>query len=193
MATYTPTEERIFLAETVLEEPVEATSQRMRARQTCASSRGNFQWMRIDVCASRAGGTLPAEYLHPMKSSLDAVKLFRAFLGTAHLEIKELFAVIALDSRFRPLGFFIPGVGSVSHATVPPLEVFKPAVLLPATAIIIAHNHPSGETSPSHDDIELTKRLVEIGKVLGVRVLDHLILTHDGHASLVDMGLMSPA
>lgn len=192
MATYAPTEERISLAETLTQEPVEATGARMKARQACASSTKGFQWMRIDVCASRAGGTLPAELARPMGSSVDAAKLFRAFLGAGQIELKEIFGVIALDSRHRPLGFYVPGIGGVAHAMVPALEVFKPAVLLPATSIIVCHNHPSGDPTPSQQDLELTKKLVEMGKVLDVRVLDHIVLAHDSHISFVDMGLMKP-
>lgn len=190
MATYALTEERITLADTLAEETPEATGARMRARHACASSNKAFSWMRIDVCASRAGGTLPAEFARPLRSSADAAPLFRAFLGTAHLELKEIFSVIALDSRNKPLGFYVPGIGGVSSAAVPALEVFKPAVLLPATAIILCHNHPSGDPTPSREDIALTEKLVGIGKTLDVRVLDHIILTRDGSLSLVDAGLM---
>lgn len=190
MAEYAQTEERvILLASAMVEDPPEETGKRIRARQACASSTGIFHWMRIDVCAARAGGKLPADLARSIRDSADAVRLFRTFLGTGHIELKEVFGVVALDGKNAPLGFYVPGIGGVASAPVPVLEVFKPAVLLPAAAIIICHNHPSGRPEPSQDDIELTKRLCEISKILGVAILDHIILTADASLSFKDAGL----
>jgi DNA repair protein RadC len=188
---YEETEERMVLAEAVLGEPEEETGKRITARQACASQRAKFGWMRFDVCVHRTGGTLPSS-ISQVGSSKDAEKMFRAFLGTQHLELKEIFGVIALDAKNRPLGFAVPGTGGVTFTAVDPLEVFKPPVLLPAAAIIVCHNHPSGDNTPSAADVELTNKLVEMGKVLGVKLLDHLILVADKPAfSFLDRGLMS--
>ena len=71
-------------------------------------------------------------------------------------------------------------IGSVNVTLVHPREVFKPAILLNAAAIIVAHNHPSGDPTPSPEDRALTARLIEAGRLLGIEVLDHLVLTASG-------------
>lgn len=166
---------------------------RLKARSSCASQRSKFQWMRFDVCVERAGGKLP-EGLSKLRSSKDSSEMFRAFLGTAHLQLKELFGVIALSSKNEPLGFAIVGVGGVREAAVVPLEVFKPAVLLPASAIIVCHNHPAGTPSPSAADVALTDQLMNVGDVLGIPLLDHIILTaENGYFSFLDNSLIRRA
>lgn len=162
---------------------------RLKARSGCASQRSKFQWMRFDVCVERAGGKLPAG-LTKMRSSKDAANMFRVFLGTAHLQLQELFGVIALDAANGPLGFAVVGVGGVREAAVVPIEVYKPAVLLPAAAIIVCHNHPSGNTTPSAADLALTDKLMDVGDVLGIPLLDHIILTEDSYLSFLDHSLI---
>lgn len=89
---------------------------------------------------------------------------------------RELFVVLALDARNRPIGTNIVSMGSLSASLVHPREVFKFAILANANALILAHNHPSGDSGPSQDDIELTKRLQKAGAIMGIEILDHLIL-----------------
>ena len=88
----------------------------------------------------------------------------------------EMFACLFLDSRHRVLEWVEIFRGTVNSATVHPREVVKEALRLNATAVIIAHNHPSGDSAPSREDITLTDKLREILKVIDVRVLDHLIV-----------------
>jgi RadC-like JAB domain len=85
--------------------------------------------------------------------------------------------------------------GVLDASLVHPREIFKPAVLSNAAAIVIGHNHPSGDPTPSHDDLELTARLVKAGQLLGIEVLDHIIIGHDGrYCSLRELGqLAAPA
>ena len=89
---------------------------------------------------------------------------------------RELFVVLALDARNRPIGTNIVSIGSLSASVVHPREVFKFAILANANALILAHNHPSGDPEPSQDDREITKRLQEAGTLMGIEILDHLIL-----------------
>lgn len=189
MAQYAETPERITLAEGFLAEAEETTSKRIAARTACASQRGEFAWMRFDVCTSRGGGTLPPG-LTKITSSKDADKMFRAFMGTAHLQLQEVFAILLVDSRNQPLGFAVVATGGISSAQVEIGLVLKPAVLLPAPAILLCHNHPSGDATPSMDDVKLTERIVEAGRILGVRVLDHIVQTPTGFVSFLDVGLM---
>jgi len=103
---------------------------------------------------------------------------------------REHFVVLALDARNRPIGANTVSIGSVSASLVHPREVFKFAILANASSLILAHNHPSGDVSPSRDDIELTRRLVEGGTLIGIDVLDHLVLSDGDFLSLKEKGLM---
>jgi DNA repair protein RadC len=89
---------------------------------------------------------------------------------------REHFAVILLDRKNQMIGINTVSVGSLTTSIVHPREVFKPAILSNAVAVILCHNHPSGSPFPSNEDRALTTRLVEAGKLLGIDVLDHIIL-----------------
>lgn len=89
---------------------------------------------------------------------------------------REHFAVLLLDTKFHILGINTVSIGTLDTAIVHPREVFKPAILANASAIILAHNHPSGDPTPSEDDLQLTTRLQQAGDLLGIHVLDHIIL-----------------
>lgn len=102
----------------------------------------------------------------------------------------EIFACLFLDSKFRVLAWVEMFRGSVNCATVHPREVLKEALRLNAAAIIMAHNHPSGDSTPSREDIILTDKLKDILKVIDVRVLDHLIVG-DEITALSDSGHFS--
>ena len=103
---------------------------------------------------------------------------------------REIFGCLFLDARHRLLSFDKLFFGSVDRANVFPREVAKAALDYNAAAVIFAHNHPSGVAEPSLTDIELTKRLVNILNELDVRVLDHLIVGHDGAVSMAERGLL---
>ena len=92
----------------------------------------------------------------------------------------EIFVMLALDTKKRPVGCFLVHQGAISHTIVSPRDVFQRALLVNAHSIIIAHNHPSGDPKPSMSDVELTKTLREVGKSLGVRVADSLIIGDNG-------------
>lgn len=102
---------------------------------------------------------------------------------------KEHFIVFYLDTQHQEIMREIISVGILNANLVHPREVFEPAVRHVAAQIIIAHNHPSGSTQPSDEDIEVTKRLVSAGKILGIDVLDHVIVTHHHFFSLKENGL----
>jgi len=93
---------------------------------------------------------------------------------------REAFIVLYLDTRHRLLSQpYIASIGTLNSCPVHPREVFKPAILLSAAAIIVAHNHPSGDCKPSGDDLKLTKRLSEAGTLLGISLLDHLVVADE--------------
>ena len=103
---------------------------------------------------------------------------------------KEHFVVFFLDSRNQEIKREVVSVGSLNANLVHPREVFEPAVRHLAAQVIIAHNHPSGDAEPSEDDLMITRRLVEAGKIMGIEILDHIILTKDSHYSFKEKALI---
>jgi len=89
---------------------------------------------------------------------------------------KEYFKIMLLDTKNNVIKVSEISVGSLNSSIVHPREVFKEATINSASSIILVHNHPSGESEPSHEDITLTNRLDECGKILGIKVLDHVII-----------------
>ena len=117
----------------------------------------------------------------PVASAEDAAAVVASYLKGADREHCE---VVLLDARHTVIGLNTVSIGTVSASLVHPREVFKPAILANASAVILAHNHPSGELEPSEHDVDLTRRLIEAGKLLGIELLDHLILCDGAHLSL---------
>jgi len=103
---------------------------------------------------------------------------------------KEEFRILFLDKRNALIADEVQGSGTVDHTPVYPREVVKRALELSATAIILVHNHPSGDPTPSRADIDMTKAIVDIAKSLGISVHDHIIVGRHGHASLKGLRLM---
>ena len=103
---------------------------------------------------------------------------------------REMFVVLHLDVRNRVVAHEITSIGSQTASLVHPREVFKSAILKGACSIILSHNHPSGDPSPSKDDIDLTHRLVEAGRLMGIDVLDHIIVAPpDRNLSMKETGM----
>ncbi|HOX07657.1 MAG TPA: DNA repair protein RadC [Planctomycetota bacterium] len=103
---------------------------------------------------------------------------------------QECFEVVLLDQKNGYLGSQRVSAGSLTGALVHPREVFRPAIREAAAAVAFVHNHPSGDPKPSKDDIELTARLVDVAKLVGVRVLDHVVVGDGGYFSFVEEGLI---
>ena len=103
---------------------------------------------------------------------------------------KEQFRILFLDKRNQLIADELQQVGTVDHTPVYPREVVKRALELSATAIILVHNHPSGDPTPSNADIQMTKSIVAIAAPLGISVHDHIIVGKNGHSSLKGMKLM---
>lgn len=93
-----------------------------------------------------------------------------------NIRAEEVFVIITLDNANRLTGLFEVSVGSLSSSIVNPREVFKRAILNNAQSIVMAHNHPSGVLEPSKEDIDITKKLVAVGELLGIEVFDHIIV-----------------
>ena len=106
----------------------------------------------------------------------DASKASDLLSGWIGDSAEERFVVLLLDGRHRPLGVTLVSKGTLTASLVHPREVFKVAIAANAQAVIIAHNHPSGDSAPSSEDKEVTRRLIDAGKLLGIPVLDHIVL-----------------
>ena len=105
-------------------------------------------------------------------------------------ETKEHFLCIHLDGKNRILCIDNVSTGSLNASIVHPRETFKACLLSSAAAVILVHNHPSGDPTPSREDLELTGRLKEAGELLGIRVMDHIIIGDGCYVSLADRGLI---
>lgn len=108
-------------------------------------------------------------------------------------EKKEHFVVILLNTKNHIIGYSVISVGSLTASVVHPREVFEAATKGHAASIIIAHNHPSGDTSPSREDIHITERLIKAGNVMDIPVLDHIIVGERHWTSLKERGHMRDA
>ena len=110
-------------------------------------------------------------------------------IDMAHLTVERV-RVLYLDSRNRLVSDHVAGEGTIDEAAIHPREVIRRGLDLGATALILVHNHPSGNPEPSRADIQITQRIVEAGRHLGIAVHDHVIVGHEGHVSLRAKGLI---
>jgi DNA repair protein RadC len=103
---------------------------------------------------------------------------------------KEHFVAFYLDTQNRLIERQIISVGTLNSSLVHPREVFEPAIRLSAASIIIAHNHPSGKLDPSEEDLTITKKLIEAGKILGIEIIDHVIVSRNLYSSFKKGGFL---
>ena len=116
----------------------------------------------------------------------DALPLLQGIPGKK----QEHFICITLNGAGEVLGNRIITVGLLNHSLVHPREVFADAITDRAASIICVHNHPSGTLEPSPQDLEVTRQLTEAGAILGIRLMDHLIVTKNGHLSMKERGYL---
>lgn len=124
----------------------------------------------------------------PLTSPEAAASYLREKLGR---EKKEYFVVLSLDSRNNLIKISDVSVGILDANLVHPREVFKEAILAHSAKVILVHNHPSGDLEPSEEDLAITKRLIEAGKILGIEVLDHVIVSKEGFLSFKEKNLIT--
>jgi DNA repair protein RadC len=116
-----------------------------------------------------------------MRSPTDVARFIRGVVGN---DAREHFVTVMLDGRHRPIGYQRVSIGTATAALVHPREVFQTAVGLGAVALIVAHNHPSGDPSPSREDREVVERLVRAGTLLGIPLLDSVVVADGGYHSM---------
>ncbi|MEI6206061.1 MAG: JAB domain-containing protein [Desulfuromonadales bacterium] len=130
-----------------------------------------------------------AQYLPPDRryTSPDQVAEIFNFLVD---EVKEFFFTLHLDGKNRINCIDLVSVGSLNQSIVHPRDLFKTALLSSAAGIILIHNHPTGDSNPSNEDIAITRRLKEGSEILGINLLDHIIVGRNEHCSFVQRGLL---
>jgi DNA repair protein RadC len=140
----------------------------------------------VQAAASRflRGAVKKRPVLSSWSSVLDYCRTAQAFAD------REQFRVLFLDKRNQLIADELQQVGTVDHTPVYPREVVKRALELSATAIILVHNHPSGDPTPSRADIQMTQQIVAVAQPLGISVHDHIIVGKEGHASLKGLKLI---
>jgi DNA repair protein RadC len=114
-------------------------------------------------------------YLSPRQRYTSPEQIFETFKFLQQ-ETKEYFMALHLDGKNRIVCIDQVSVGSLNQSIVSPRETFKTALLSSAAAIILIHNHPTGDPSPSREDLDITRRLKEVGELIGVKVIDHIII-----------------
>ena len=128
--------------------------------------------LRVSLVRDAASNPVPPDTI--ADTPQNAVNVVRAFIPQG--EEREHFVALYLDARSRVKGACVVSIGTLSASLVHPREVFRPAIVAGAAAVIVAHNHPSGDVTPSAEDREATRRLVRAGELLGVPLLDHVIV-----------------
>ncbi len=163
-------------------------------------SRSPAELMEVKGIGSAKAATLSAafELVRRIQSQKDSPKLFfkrSADVANHYLPLmrdlrREVFKVILLNRANRLIKDVTISEGTLEASIVHPRDVFREALLEPASGIILIHNHPSGNPSPSEEDLRITKQLIEAGRLLGIKVYDHIILAGESYRSLADEGLI---
>jgi DNA repair protein RadC len=140
----------------------------------------------VQAAASRLlrGAVKKRPVLSSWSSVLDYCRTAQAFA------VREQFRVLFLDKRNQLIADELQKIGTVDHTPVYPREVVKRALELSATAIILVHNHPSGDPTPSRADIQMTEQIIAVASSLGISVYDHIIVGKEGHASMKGLKLI---
>ena len=134
------------------------------------------RWVRIELVREEAVACRP---------KIGDPKDLAAFVAPLiEREAREVFLVVCMDSKHRVNAVNRVGLGGIDHVSAGPREVFQAALLANSAAIALAHNHPSGDPTPSGQDLALTHRLVDAGEVLGIAVIDHLVIGERQHQSI---------
>jgi DNA repair protein RadC len=126
----------------------------------------------------------------PGQSLRSSEDVFRHFRDDLEKEKREFFYVVLLNNKNKKIRDVKISEGSLTASLVHPREVYNPVIRESAAAVIFVHNHPSGDPAPSPEDIEITRRLKEVGDLMGVRVLDHVVVGRDRYFSFNDKGML---
>jgi DNA repair protein RadC len=134
--------------------------------------RKTWQTVRLSLVREPA----PEPYRDVLRMGSDAARMVRAFIAG---DPRESFVAVYLDNRHKVLAIHRVSIGTADASMVHPREVFGPALTMGAVALVVAHNHPSGDPMPSTEDRLVTERLRQAGDLLGVQLLDHVVIGSD--------------
>ena len=140
----------------------------------------NYKGIKCRVCLIREN---TSDEVIKINKDSDVYELVKDELAGSD---REMLLSVMLTVKNDLIGVETVSIGSITASTTTPRDVFKSAILANAVAIIVCHNHPSGSLDPSPEDIKLTKQLIAAGELLGIKVLDHLIVSSQGYKSLRD-------
>lgn len=129
------------------------------------------------------------DYLKPGNRFSSPQQVYETF-SFLMKETKEMFLTLHLDGKNRIMAMDMVSIGSLNQSIVHPREVFKTACLSNAAALILIHQHPSGDPAPSSEDVSITRRLKEAGEIMGIRVLDHVIVGDGTYFSFTEGGML---
>ena len=159
----------------------------------------SYQQLGFSINEDSRGNYIPKVQISMVKEIYVSNTAYRCSEDVANSEIaekelrnsdREKFICIHFSINNKIISYEVVSMGSLTSSIVHPREVFKAAILANAASVLFMHNHPSGNTEPSIDDIEITKRLCKAGSILGINVLDHLIITRNDYLSFRQKGLM---
>lgn len=139
-------------------------------------------WIRLEVVREKS-----PFYSTTVRSPEHACQVVQDFLNKCD---RETVLAVLLDTKNKINGIHVISIGSLNASVVSPREVFKAAILANAAAVIIAHNHPSGDPEPSQEDIQTANKIKKAGELLGIHMLDFLIIGENNYVSLMSRGLI---
>ena len=145
------------------------------------------------VAAFELARRLASGRLRPGDAIRSPADVHRHFYPRLRDAAHERFVVVLLDGRHRVIRSVVTSLGTLTASLVHPREVFGPALREPAAAVVLVHNHPSGDPTPSREDREITVRLAAAGELLGIPVVDHVVVAEQGFVSLREEGALAPA
>ncbi len=157
-----------------------------QARRKTAASKDVRSVPRVRVVVEASAKVGEGDYLD-CPASINDLPLVREDVVSSD---RERFACFHLDAKGRLVSWEVVSVGSLMAAIVHPREIFKAAILANAASVVLCHNHPSGDPTPSPADLQLTRRLAKAGDLLGIEVLDHVVVTATDFVSMRDRGIL---
>jgi DNA repair protein RadC len=132
----------------------------------------------------------PKPLTNRLRSATELITFIESHSPTLRTDDQETFITLSVDSKHRVKNLFEIARGTLASVDVHPREAFRRLIMDAASACFFVHNHPSGDPEPSFDDLALTARLREVGQLVGIPVLDHIIMGSSSHVSLADRGLL---
>ncbi|PZR31319.1 MAG: DNA repair protein [Azospira oryzae] len=129
-------------------------------------------------------------FLGVASNSRDCYEFLKRVFDRRTIQLQESFVVIYLDKAHQILGYYKHSIGGITGTVADPRIIFATAIASASSSIILSHNHPSGNLNPSKADLEITQRIKDIGKLLEIQLLDHLIISKNGYYSFADKDLI---